>query len=382
MVDKYRLDKVIGEGSFAVVFSASTLLKDPRTHQRETVAVKCLYKTGLSRSQLALQREEINILKRVSAHPYITTLIDTCETIHHLYMVVELCQVDLFDTIMKGVFDPPKALRLFSQLTAAVSSCHEVGIYHRDLKPENVLLTSLDDDAQVRLTDFGLATTDFYSTEFGCGSVRYMAPECLGKKKTDKSPYLSAANDVWSLAIILINMLTGKNPWVEPSSKDKHFRSHILSTHARPVDTFRSQFNFSDGFCQVLRLVFCSTPENRPSARAFLDHVLRLPSLFHVAEGSLSPVFVPKGGKFPNSGLLSPSSLSGLANFVPALSLSAPAINLVLPATVPEFLPPTPESGWQFPISASFKHPAAVANIAKSPFAENEGMIFTMEDDS
>ena len=209
--------------------------------------------------------------------------------------MLEYCEADLFDTIMKGVLEEKKALLFFSQLVSAIAACHETGIYHRDLKPENALL-SKGKNPEMRLTDFGLATTDPVSTEFGCGSVRYMAPENLGEK-TDKAPYLSAANDVWSLAIILINMLTGKNPWVEPSNKDKHFRSHILSTN-RTIDSFRAQFQFSDGFCQVLRMVFCSSPHNRPTARLFLDHVLRLPSLFHVDTSSvsvtlLSPLFVP-----------------------------------------------------------------------------------------
>ena len=332
---RWKLVKVLGEGSFAVVFLAQDLLQPDLK-----VAVKCLYKCGLSKSQLLLQREELVILQRVGAHPSITTLLDYVDTADHLYMILEYCEIDLFDCIMKDVFQETKALSLFAQLVSAVATCHEVGIYHRDLKPENVLITN-EANPEIRLSDFGLSTTDRLSTEFGCGSVRYMAPECLSSKGNEKTPYLSAANDVWSLAIILINMLTGKNPWVEPSEKDKHFRTHLLSP-PQSIDTFRTQFKFSDGFCQVLRMVFGSSPEKRPSAREFLFHVQRLPSIFHTA--SLPTVLVPFSKRSQNSkksiqlGLLSPASFGSDGGF--SFQLPPP------PNPKAHFisLPPTPNS--------------------------------------
>jgi serine/threonine protein kinase len=360
---RWHLKSVIGEGSFAVVF----LGKDLESGQK--VAVKCLYKTGLSNSQLALQREELNILTRVGQHPYITTLLDHAETKDHLYLVLEHCEIDLFDCIMKQTFAPELALKLFGQLVSAVSTCHLVGIYHRDLKPENVLITS-SKNPEIRLSDFGLSTTDPLSTEYGCGSVRYMAPECLGPRKNDaKTPYLSAANDVWSLAIILINMLTGKNPWVEPSTKDKHFRNHLQSSSG-VVDTFRTQFNFSDGFCQVLRLVFSSSPQQRPSAADFLAHVLRLPSLFH----SVSPVPISKRTT-PIHSPLSPSSVTGLAYL---------GQNVVFGKSHP-VLPPTPDSlsdAWKANPFANVGHYRDFSgDLSDASCDPSHDMLFQMEED-
>ena len=76
------------------------------------------------------------------------------------------------------------------------------------------------------VSDFGLATNSEFSTEFGCGSVRYESPECLFPTTTH---YQTLSADIWSLGIILINMITGKNPWCEPSMNDEMYREYLSS---------------------------------------------------------------------------------------------------------------------------------------------------------
>lgn len=101
-----------------------------------------------------------------------------------------------------------------------------------------------------------------------------------GKASRMPLPYSSAANDVWSLGIIFINMLTGKNPWVEPSKKDKHFTVHLLSNRPGRVDSFQSQFNFSHELCFILRRVFDLDPFARPSAAQLFHMIEALPYFF------------------------------------------------------------------------------------------------------
>lgn len=390
--DRYRLDAILGEGSFAVVFKASSLNFSTSNTAivSNQVAVKCLYKTGLTQSQIALQKEEVKIMEKVSNHPNITSLLDTFETKDHLYLVMELCDTDLFDAILNTDFHL-NAMELFEQLCNAVAYCHDRSVFHRDLKPENVLLTA---KGNIRLADFGLATVDALSCDFGCGSVRYMSAECMAGHEDTSPPYSTAANDVWSLAIILINMLTGKNPWIEPCSKDKHFKSHITAKSSlNSIDTFRSQFGFSDGLCQVLRLVFQSEPSTRPSVRQFLKAIQKVPFLFHqsTTTSATSPIqklslHVPHHSSAKQSqeiispnGLITPSSFTELSSRATECGngtstfVSVPRTN----KNESTLLPPTPDELMNSKTSTVNSGEA----WRLSPMMKSFELVFTHQDD-
>ncbi|KAJ2999043.1 hypothetical protein HDV02_003736 [Globomyces sp. JEL0801] len=268
--NKYKLSKILGEGSFAVVFLAKHIVS------KVPFAVKCLYRKGLSENQKKLQMEEVQLMLAVNHHPNIVHLHAVIETNYHLYLVMDYCATDLFDYIINHPLDEVHVRKLFNEIVEAVSECHEHGIYHRDLKPENILL--VNKKGPVKLTDFGLATKDVLSSDYGCGSVCYMSPENRTIKSGTCSPYLPAANDVWSLGVILINLLTGKNPWHKPSKKDSHFRCHILSTFAQ--DSFQVKFGFSLSLCQVLRKVFSLDPHSRPTPKQFSMMLENVEELF------------------------------------------------------------------------------------------------------
>ena len=114
-------------------------------------------------------------------------------------------------------------------------------------------------DGIIKLSDFGLCTSDPLSDEFHTGSTRYMCPEVHSPEPEPKSlkmPYLTAANDVWALGIILINMLTSQNPWKQPSHLDKLYARF----KNEGANYFKNQFGFSLELCKVLESVFCLIP--------------------------------------------------------------------------------------------------------------------------
>ncbi|KAG8722178.1 hypothetical protein FRC09_006664, partial [Ceratobasidium sp. 395] len=114
---------------------------------------------------------------------------------------------------------------VFIQLLDAVAWCHERGVKHRDLKPENVLCDH--DGERVVITDFGLATTERWSRDYGCGSSYYMSPECYGDPAapSNQPNYDTLANDIWTLGVVLVNLATGRNPWEAASPSDPTFKS-------------------------------------------------------------------------------------------------------------------------------------------------------------
>jgi serine/threonine protein kinase len=222
-VDGKTLVRIIGEGSFATVFLATD-------ENNNNYAVKCLFKQGLTHRELRAQLAEAKLLARLS-HPNIVSLIKTVDDEDAVYLIQEYCQTDLFDSILrtKG-YDETLTKQLFAQVCDAVAYIHSKSVYHRDIKPENILLK----DGVVKLADFGLATTDELCDDFQVGSNRYMSPEVYTAEQSETSPfklpYSAAANDVWALGIVLINMLTGRNPWSKPTLTDKRFKRYFSGT--------------------------------------------------------------------------------------------------------------------------------------------------------
>jgi serine/threonine protein kinase len=170
-----RIESRLGVGAYGVVYTAVDI-RDPS----KRYAVKALRKHGLESRQAKFQEQEIQLHREASSsrHQNIVGLIDIMEDAEYQYVVLEYCpEGDLFSNITdRGIYvrDDLLAKRVFLQILDAVWHCHQIGIYHRDLKPENILVT--DNGECVKLADFGLATRDHITSDFGCGSTFYMSP--------------------------------------------------------------------------------------------------------------------------------------------------------------------------------------------------------------
>lgn len=170
--DHLELVGILGVGAYGVVYTAV----DIRTNI--PYAIKALSKIGLDSRQKKFQAREIALHAKAQAHPNIVSLIEILDAPDCVYVVMEYCpEGDLFAVITEHggyVGDDELARSVFLQLLDAVEYCHRLGIYHRDLKPENVLVC--DYGRTVKLADFGLATTEQLTADFGCGSTFYMSP--------------------------------------------------------------------------------------------------------------------------------------------------------------------------------------------------------------
>ncbi|OLY82498.1 Negative regulator of sexual conjugation and meiosis [Smittium mucronatum] len=222
---EYELINVLGEGTYAVVYLARSLLDD------KIYALKCLSTHNLSQSQRDMQLQEIRLHKASSDSPNIVTLYNHFYYNSWLFLVLERVPgSDLYDYIMQhptfGSSERQghqllRALKLYEQMLEAVSHIHSLKIYHRDLKPENFIVSPNGD---LKLTDFGLATNESSSLNFECGSRPYMSYENrnggLDVEKTiygSPESYSPRLSDVWALGVLLFNLLFGESPWQDPS---------------------------------------------------------------------------------------------------------------------------------------------------------------------
>jgi len=132
----------------------------------------------------------------------IIKLHDVYESDNHVYLVLELLHGgELFDRIVKkGQYTEKDACTLMRKLLDALESMHSRGIMHRDIKPENLILKDVENDWNVKIADFGLATFVNPNHEYlfkRCGTPGYVAPEVLADQKYDQKV------DVFSCGVIL-----------------------------------------------------------------------------------------------------------------------------------------------------------------------------------
>ena len=172
LAGRLELTGILGVGAYGVVYTAIDIFTNT------PYAVKALNKVGLDSRQRRFQQREIQLHHEASHHPNVVSLVKIMDSKDCTFVVLEYCpEGDLFTSITEGGYyigNDHLVKRAFLQILDAVDFCHSIGIYHRDLKPENILVT--DGGRTVKLADFGLATKDEVTSDFGCGSTFYMSP--------------------------------------------------------------------------------------------------------------------------------------------------------------------------------------------------------------
>ncbi|OVA10537.1 Protein kinase domain [Macleaya cordata] len=204
----YTLGKELGRGQFGVTYLCT------ENSTGHTYACKSISKRKLiSKSDKDDVKREIQLMQHLTGQPNIVEFKGAYEDKYSVHLVMELCAGgELFDRIIaEGHYSERAAAKICRSIVNVVHICHFMGVMHRDLKPENFLLSSKNEDALLKATDFGLSVFIEEGKVYRdiVGSAYYVAPEVLRRSYGKEI-------DVWSAGVILYILLSGVPPfWAE-----------------------------------------------------------------------------------------------------------------------------------------------------------------------
>jgi len=282
LVDRYAIERELGQGGMAVVFLAQDL------KHRRAVAIKVL------RPELAMALGAERFLGEIETvagltHPHIVPLYDSGEAAGFLYYVMPCVEGESLRERLTREKQLPleDALRITGEVATALSYAHSRGVVHRDIKPENILLQA----GQAVVSDFGIARAitaaggeRLTQTGVTVGTPGYMSPEqAAGERELD------GRSDVYSLACVLYEMLAGNPPFLGASARailarqsldpvprlrtvretvPEEFERAVVKALAKaPADRFATAAQF----VEALRI---GSPAPRASRRALLARVV------------------------------------------------------------------------------------------------------------
>lgn len=272
---RYRLQSIAGHGGMATVFRAKDLRHD------RPVAVKIL-RQGLPVSAVDGFLQEIRVTARFH-HPHILPMLDsgTVRGVPYFVMPFVRCRSLRHRLEREGPLSWDRARAIVAEVADALGYAHREGVIHLDIKPENILLS----EGHAYITDFGIARALCGRTEEDpyavMGTLEYMSPEqAVGD--TD----LDARSDVYSLAAVIHEILTGATP-LRGATPGEVLSHHL---HGPAFPTLHHEA-LGTRMTAVLEQALDRRPDRRPATP---------PALFHAldhAEAKASPGGAPLDGR-------------------------------------------------------------------------------------
>ena len=201
---RYEIIEIIGVGGMAVVYKAFDNIDN------RIVAVKILKDEYLTNEEFRRRFKNESKAIAVLSHPNIVKVFDVSYGDRLQYIVMEYVEgITLKEYIsQQGTIEIREAIYFVTQILRALQHAHDKGIVHRDIKPQNIMLIA---DGTIKVTDFGIArfarSDTKTMTDSAIGSVHYISPEQA------KGSVMDAKTDIYSVGVVLYEMLTGKLPF-------------------------------------------------------------------------------------------------------------------------------------------------------------------------
>ncbi|MCK6552556.1 serine/threonine protein kinase, partial [Myxococcota bacterium] len=260
LTGQYRIDAVLGQGGMGVVFRARQLSVG------RDVAIKILLRQLAHDPQAILRFEnEARIVSRLR-HPNTIRLYDCQRTEEgDLFFVTELLSGKPLSELLatEGRLTIDRALGITDQICRSLAEAHASGIVHRDLKPANVFIDRIGLDDVVKVLDFGIAKNiesagNITRTGGVNGTPAYMSPEQVLAKPID------ARSDLYSLGIVLYEMLSGAPPFQSPSFVELLLK-HVQEP-PRPLRETIPELEVPDALEALLAAMLAKSPDDRPAS--------------------------------------------------------------------------------------------------------------------
>jgi eukaryotic-like serine/threonine-protein kinase len=260
LIGKYRIDERLNEGGMGAVYRGTHVLMD------KTVAIKVL-RPSLAADQKIVARfsREARAASRIS-HPHALSVTDFGESEDGVvFLVMEyLSGTTLKETIRKdGPMRLDRVVKIVRQVGGALDAAHEQGVVHRDLKSENIMFLATNGPEYAKVLDFGIAKIKepedgfdpgLTAPDLVIGTPQYMSPE-----QCSQSPDIDARSDIYSLGIIIYEMLVGHVPFTGESP------TAIMLKHLQepPPSVLKERPDLPDTVDRILSRAMAKRPEDR-----------------------------------------------------------------------------------------------------------------------
>lgn len=276
LAGRYRIDKELGQGGMGAVYLAE------HVHMRKVVAVKVLHREMTYLPEVVARFEREAVAAARIEHPHVAAATDFGRLEDGaFYLVLEYIEGKSLRQLLDegGPLRPDIAVHVAGQIAEALSAAHASGVVHRDLKPDNVMLIQRDSDPYfVKVLDFGIAKVELGDaqsqlTQMGSvfGTPEYMAPEQAAGTPVD------ARADLYTLGIILYEMLTGKTPFADDDMV-------VVLTRQMTADPPLLPPEIDSNVAALVMQLLAKDPDQRPQTAA--DVLARIEACVAVAIGS------------------------------------------------------------------------------------------------
>jgi len=367
LADRYHIVKKLGEGGMGQVYLAEHVKMGRRS------AIKVMNPSMVHDPDAVARfnREAANASRISDSH--VCAIYDFGETADGLiYLAMEFVEGEPLTELLRreGALPVARAADIGIQVAAALQAAHDLGIVHRDLKPDNIMLTRSRDGADaVKVVDFGLAKAvggegggqKVTRTGLVVGTPEFMSPEQLSGDKLD------GRSDVYSLGLVLFNMLTGTLPFPADSVQEAMVKR--LTDEPAELLEVRPDLHFPAGLQEILDTALARNRVDRyQSAAKFAHDLASVVGLSRTGGGA--PLASALGGPDDQTELLEPvrvrrrSRVPIVVGVIVALGVAGAAMTIarnVRPSRGVPASPPAPDTTRRVAVAPSQPEPVAPA---------------------